>query len=127
MRRFLRIIAISLSLINYLVPISTQAASDAEIKTSSAIDFNHIFQHWVNSSQEEIPGSTVTIFRPENYKAFGPRFFRMRFEFTRDGSCKWLFLAPNDAHRFKSAQWRVDNVNVLHITTEGRNLGPIKS
>lgn len=121
MFRFLCIIAVSL-LFNSFAFMPAHAAPAA--KHQKMINTAHLLQHWVHSYEEETPGKTIQIFRPKNSRTFGPSHFRMRYEFAKDGSCKWLFLAPNDAHHLKSGQWRLEPATsatpaTLHITKDG--------
>jgi hypothetical protein len=64
------------------------------------------YQCWAASYEED--NDAVTIFktyRPCNYKEFKPGMYRHRIEFFRDGKCKWLRMAPNDAHYFVDGVW----------------------
>jgi hypothetical protein len=37
--------------------------------------------------------------------------------FAKDGTCKWMFLSPVDAHQLKDGKWKIDPVDpsVLRI------------
>ena len=98
-------------------PDAAQAAGTKSAGTRLDIDLNDLFQHWVHSREEEPPGETVQIFRPSASRKFPPSRFRMQFIFTKDGTCKWMFLSPEDAHRFKDGQWKIDpaDARVLQI------------
>ncbi len=45
----------------------------------------------------------------------------MAYKFAPNGDCEWLFLAPNDAHRFKIGKWMIDptDESVIQITANG--------
>jgi hypothetical protein len=81
-------------------------------------------QHWVHSSEEQRPEDKEQVFRPAASRKFPPSRFRMEYRFSRNGDCEWLWLSPDDAHRFKSGKWTVDpkDQTILRITTEGRTV-----
>ena len=64
------------------------------------------YQCWAASYEEDNDAVTVSkTYRPCNYKEFKPGMYRHRVEFFRDGKCKWLRMAANDAHYFVDAKW----------------------
>lgn len=87
------------------------------MKTLQQIDVKQLAQYWVRSHEEETQGSNVQIYRRENYKEFPPSLFRMQYIFSADGTCKWYYLAPNDAHHFRDGTWKIDAnaENIIHI------------
>ena len=86
----------------------------------SAIDPELLCRHWVQSYEEQRSDDRERIFRPAGFKTFPPSRFRMDYKFGRDGGLEWLFLSPDDAHRFKAGTWAVDPKDgaVLRITTD---------
>jgi hypothetical protein len=86
-----------------------------------AIAINDLLQHWIRSSEEEQPGGTVQIFRPAGSMEFPPSRFRMAYKFARNGGCEWYFLSPDDDHRFKPGNWRMDGSSntLLQIPANG--------
>ena len=44
----------------------------------------------------------------------------MAYIFHADGACEWYYLSPDDDHRFKPGQWKLDRANgqVLVIQEE---------
>ena len=85
------------------------------------IDPDALCRHWVHSFEEQRPTDREHIFRPAGFKTFPPSRFRMEYAFARNGGCEWLFLSPDDDHRFKSGTWTVDPQDgaILRITTDG--------
>lgn len=81
------------------------------------INVEQLAQHWVHSREEETQGSDVQIYRPKNSLEFPPSPFRMQYIFSTDGTCKWYYLAPNDAHHFRDGTWKIDAnaENIIHI------------
>ncbi len=78
--------------------------------TTKDIDLSYLFRSWIRSYEEEPRTQTgsVNIFRPIEFKQFPPSQFRMRYIFSEDGKCEWLFLHPTDAHFMKQGTWRTD-------------------
>lgn len=90
----------------------------------SSVSSELICQHWVHSYEEDRADAETRTFRPVTYKKFPPSRFRMAYKFASDGSCEWLKLAPNDAHRFQPARWNIstNDSTVLEITAAGTNM-----
>ena len=90
-------------------------------RTAPPFDRKDLFQHWVRSTEEDLPGETVWVFRPAASREFPPSRFRMAYKFARDGSCEFYFLSPDDAHRFKACTWTVgaSPKAILQIVGEG--------
>jgi hypothetical protein len=63
-------------------------------------------QHWKHSTDEQ-QGEQIQVYRPANFKQFPPSRFRMEYVFAKDGTCKWMFLDPADAHHFRDGKWKV--------------------
>jgi len=93
----------------------------APVSAPSAADINHLFQHWVRSSEEEQPGQTLQVFRPASSKQFPPSRFRMAYKFARNGGCERYVLSPDDAHHFEACAWSVSTSDktLLRITGGG--------
>jgi hypothetical protein len=74
------------------------------------LDLSHLLQSWTRSYEEEprTPTGSVHMFRPIEFKQFPPSWFRMRYIFSEDGVCEWLFLDPADAHFTKLGRWETD-------------------
>ena len=65
------------------------------------------YKCWASSFEEDDDAVAVTkTYRPCDYKDFKPSMFRFRMEFFKDGKCKWLQLAANDAHYFVDGVWK---------------------
>lgn len=86
-----------------------------------AFKIKNLFQHWVRSDEEERPGTEEQVFRPAESREFPRRRFRMAYKFAENGDCEWLYLAPNDAHTFKTGKWTIDPANpaLIQITEDG--------
>ncbi|MBC7880590.1 MAG: hypothetical protein H7Y37_04595 [Anaerolineae bacterium] len=106
------------------IPALAQETGGKASNTPLAIDMNHLFQHWVRSTEEEKPEGTVQIFRPAASMTFPPSRFRMTYKFARNGSCELYSLSPDDAHQFKTGKWRIDGKDktLLRITTDGKTI-----
>jgi len=63
-------------------------------------DNSDFYQHWVNSYEEQTGGNLV--FRPAGSREFPASRFRMEYVFNTDGSCRYKFLSPTDAHRMEN-------------------------
>lgn len=79
------------------------------------VDEASLTQHWVHSYEEEPQGSSPDMYRPSGYTDFPPSRFRMQYIFEEGGDCQWYYLAPNDAHHFRSGTWRLVEGNVLQV------------
>ena len=102
-------------------PMAQAVDGSKAIQRSPGISIHHLFQHWVHSSQEEPPGSTVQVFRPAGSRAFPPSRFRMAYKFAPNGDCEFYFLSPDDGHRFKPCSWAMgpSNKMILQISENG--------
>ena len=96
------------------------AAADST-KILNDINSDDLCQNWVHSWEEQQPADKDQVYRPAAFKKFPPSRFRMEYKFSRSGDCEWLYLAPDDNHRFKSGKWQLDSKDktLLRITTEG--------
>lgn len=78
---------------------------------------------WTDSYEEYNSGSEPSIYRPCDFKNFPPSRFRAYFELRADGSCTYLMLAPNDAHKSREGTWNYDkNSKELTIRNASRNI-----
>lgn len=80
-----------------------------------------LLQHWVRAQEEDLPGDSVQVYRPAGSVDLPPSRFRMAYKFAADGTCEWLFLAPDDNHRFKPGTWSIVRGDrpLLKITADG--------
>ncbi len=61
---------------------------------------------WIASPEEDSGDNSISeTYRPCNYKDSKPSMFRYKIEFFKNGKCKWLQLAANDAHYFIDGVW----------------------
>lgn len=79
-----------------------------------------LFQKWTHAMEEqEDANSNLMIFRLTNSQIFPASRFRDAYEFSLDGSCRYLFLHPADAHHFKQGTFTYDQSDrVLLIYNE---------
>jgi hypothetical protein len=87
--------------------VSFLASAYAEDVKPSKLNTDLLCQHWMHAREEQ-QGDGVQVYRASNFKKFPPSRFRMPFVFAKDGTCKWMFLSPEDAHHFKDGKWKTD-------------------
>ena len=64
------------------------------------------YKCWTASYEEDAEAANIfETFRPCDYKEFKAGMFRQKIEFYKNGKCKWLQMAPNDAHSLIDALW----------------------
>lgn len=74
-----------------------------EILNPDKIDISELEKDWVHSREEET--DSIQIYRPINFKEFPASRYREVYSFSDSGRCRYLVLAPNDAHYFKNGTW----------------------
>jgi hypothetical protein len=84
---------------------------------TAGIDTEAFCQHWMRSTEEEKQGEHI--YRPKASRQFPPSRFRMQFVFKKNGDCQYLYLSPEDAHRMKDAQWRIDGGGTTLLIIKG--------
>lgn len=70
---------------------------------------------WTSSYEDKKKWDDPEVFLPTDSKDSPPSRFRMRYIFNKDGSCQYLYLAPNDAHKMVEGTW-LRKGNEVHIT-----------
>ena len=110
-------LALALDSSNPLLKSAGADAMPSAFGNWSAINTELLCRHWVHSVEEQKGTEKTRIYRPSDFKQFPPSRFRMQYIFYKNGDCEWYYLSPDDAHRFKSAKWRIDSNarNVLQI------------
>jgi len=100
--------------------VATSVPASAPAQSATDRNLDDLYQHWVHSREEQQPNDKDELYRPATFKVFPPSHFRMAYKFSKDGSCEWLYLSPDDAHRFKPGKWRIDpnDPHILQITKE---------
>ncbi len=88
----------------------------AEDVKPGKLNIDFLCQHWMHAREEQ-QNDEVQIYRPSTFQKFPPSRFRMQYVFTKDGTCKWMFLSPVDAHQLKDGKWKSDpaDANILRI------------
>lgn len=78
--------------------------------------------HWI-VSDEPTGESGEWIYRPYGAQDLPLSRFRSEFIFNEDGTCRFLVLAPNDAHYWADGTWRRDDADrsVVHVSSSVRN------
>lgn len=72
------------------------------------------FQCWTHSFEEqEDPNGTSLLFRPCEFTTFPAARFRRTLDFDKDGTCRFLQLAPTDAHTSEAGSWSYQEQNQL--------------
>src|SRR4051812_24003255 len=67
---------------------------------------------WLDSYEENTT-NTVKIYRHCNYKEFPASRFRFRMELNSNGMCRYLYAAPNDAHKMVKGSWTFNSQSGL--------------
>ena len=104
-----------------VAPALAQAVNPRPSGAAPRFDSKDLYQHWVRSAEEDLPGGAVWVLRPAGSREFPPSRFRMAYKFARDGSCEFYFLSPDDAHHFKACKWTLgaNPKPTLQIVGEG--------
>lgn len=88
-----------------LLPVSLLTFSGCD---SSVDDTNVLLlKTWVHSYEESSDG--IQVFRPDGSQKFPITRFRSVMELNPEGVCRYLVLAPNDAHYFATGTWSYDD------------------
>lgn len=66
---------------------------------------------WTHSQEEDEQDRSKTTFRKCDFKEFGVSRFRFQFQLMDDQKCKFLSLAPNDAHFMTEGSWTFDDMS----------------
>lgn len=77
--------------------------NSAESQITDTIFIEQLEKEWKHSREEET--DSIQIYRPSNYMEFSPSRYRQVYAFADSGYCKYLALAPNDAHYFLDGTW----------------------
>jgi hypothetical protein len=83
------------------------APAYAEDVKPTNVNIDFLCQQWTHSREEQ-QNDGVQVYRPSTFKKFSPSRFRMQYLFAKDGTCKWMFLSPSDAHQLKDGKWKID-------------------
>lgn len=93
--------------------------------TSQSVDVDTLVGAWTHSYEEQSDAPGAELYRPTGSREFEPSWFRMQYDLRADGSCAYLWLAPNDAHELRPGTWAFDPDDdrvVLLRDEEGRVL-----
>jgi len=77
-----------------------------EKKEKTGMKSSKLLGCWTDSYEEN--SDNTKIYRPCNFKSFPISRFRFKMDLKEDGSCTYLYLAPNDAHSKKAGTWTFD-------------------
>lgn len=79
---------------------------------------------WTHSREEDrkLKGK---VYRRSDSMKFPPSRFRQRYVFNEDGTGKFMYLHPADAHRMVGCKWSIskDDPNTIHITPTQAGMG----
>jgi hypothetical protein len=69
---------------------------------------------WTHSYEDKEKWDEPDIYLPTDSKAWPPSRFRMRYIFNKNGSCRYLYLHPTDAHKMVQGTWqrRGDEIHI---------------
>ena len=83
-------------------------------KSSEDLGPAFLINCWIHSYEEEnnVP-DVPAIFRPCDYKDFGPARYRHKINLKADNQAEYLVLSPNDAHYTEEGTWEFDDVNSI--------------
>lgn len=83
-----------------------------KVAENSKIVFSDLIGEWTHSfeEQEDVNGE-VKIFRYSTSQEFAVSRFRDAYEFKKDGTCRYMFLHPADAHHMKDGKYTFDSEN----------------
>lgn len=77
---------------------------------------------WLHSYEEQAAGGSE-IYRPCDYKEFGPSHYRRRIILKENQEAEYLELSPVDAHAMKPGTWEYDtNKKILRILDTNGNV-----
>jgi len=92
-----------------------------EYKSMSELPFSFYNKLWVEN--RGLAKGGFTYFTVSNKPGDMVYRFNEKFNFQSDSSCRYLYLAPNDAHHMKNARWTYNN-NRIDVYNESDR--PIK-
>lgn len=91
-----------------------EALTDSEVVSSLLMnDWTHAFEEQEDRNVAEM------IFRPTASKSFAASRFRDAYQFSDDGTCRYMFLHPADAHHMKNGKYTYEpKDNTIRIFSE---------
>jgi|SRR5687768_1440243 len=83
-------------------------------KSSEELGPAFLINCWIHSLEEQnnVQGPP-DIFRPCDYKDFGPARYRHKINLKADNQAEYLVLSPIDAHYTEEGTWEFDDVNSI--------------
>jgi len=74
---------------------------------------------WTHAYEED--GKGVQVYRPTISSTFPASHFRMRYVFSKNGTCEYLVLHPADAHFMAKGTWKLDPSNPKKVLIFGKD------
>jgi hypothetical protein len=96
-------------LLFFFCALTLMECNSNNILTPQKTELNNLEKQWVHSREEET--DSVQIYRPTDYKELPASRFREVYYFEDSSECKYLVLAPNDAHYFEVGTWAYNDNN----------------
>lgn len=81
-------------------------------------EYNLFGKVWVHLREEDNEMNAL-VFRPSDFGEIPPARFREKFEFDKDGSCQYLSLASNDAHKMQEGSWEMEEDRLVVKDSKG--------
>lgn len=107
-------IFLSLSVLVITFSSCEEALTDSEVVSSLLMnEWTHAFE------EQEDRNVTEMVFRPTVSKSFAISRFRDAYQFSDDGTCRYMFLHPADAHHMKDGKYTYEpKDNTIRIFSE---------
>lgn len=114
----MRPLVLALSALLLLSSCSKEADSAAPIISQKTFDAQVQGRGWLESWEEEQPGSDIKIFRPDTY-AFPPSWPRNGFRFDTNGVFTGQGPSPTDGIAIYPGLWITEDNSTFRITPSG--------
>jgi hypothetical protein len=94
--------------------------TQGEVKADAGDIPELLLGDWTSSYEDKKKWDEPEIFLSTASKDWPPSRFRMRYVFNKDGSCRYLYLHPTDAHKMVDGTWTLDGQKVLISDAAGK-------
>ena len=85
-----------------------------------------LYQKWVDSREENKANASSKIFRPSTFKKFPASRFRMKYSFSKNGTCTYSWLSPIDRHEQRLCTYTFKNGEIQLFDTNKQKLNTLK-
>ncbi|TGE22882.1 hypothetical protein [Hymenobacter metallicola] len=117
----MRLLLFSLSALLLLGSCSKESDPTAPIVTQASFDSQIQGRNWVESWEEEQPGSDIKVFRPDTY-AFPASWPRNGFRFDENGVFTGRGPSPTDGIAIYPGLWITEDNSTFRITPSGKSI-----